>query len=169
MEARLVRVEGCPRAGCRGAIRNRPPSSSRLYMYIRSRFIYFGTMPRWVTTALALLMGFASWHLIFAGSRSPAPKSQVVFLPASSTTRPAATSSSLPRKSFQPSPPEQHHAKTCPRGCTLHGNCDEITGECACPFTHGGPACDEPRMPAWVPRGKSMRPRAILIEKKHYW
>ena len=36
----------------------------------------------------------------------------------------------------------------CPRGCTRHGNCNGLTGECACPLTHRGPACDEPTMPA---------------------
>ena len=36
----------------------------------------------------------------------------------------------------------------CPENCTLHGNCDERTGQCACPFTHSGDDCTRPRMPA---------------------
>ena len=36
----------------------------------------------------------------------------------------------------------------CVSRCTRHGNCNEITSECECPFTHGGAACDEPLMPA---------------------
>ena len=36
----------------------------------------------------------------------------------------------------------------CPPTCENHGNCNELTGECNCPLTHRGAACDKPTMPA---------------------
>lgn len=36
----------------------------------------------------------------------------------------------------------------CPAGCTEHGNCNELTGQCTCGLTRTGVACQEPTMPA---------------------
>ena len=55
---------------------------------------------------------------------------------------------SLPAPSTAKPLVEDDAGGACAAGCTRHGNCDAVTGECACPFTHGGKACDEPRMPA---------------------
>ena len=57
----------------------------------------------------------------------------------------AAPAGGAPRALAPPSPSTPPR---CPRGCTRHGNCNGLTGECACPLTHRGPACDEPTMPA---------------------
>ena len=55
--------------------------------------------------------------------------------------RPPAAHTAVPAEA-------QRDVLSCPVGCTAHGNCNELSGECACPLTHGGAACDEPRMPA---------------------
>ena len=39
-------------------------------------------------------------------------------------------------------------SKTCPAGCTRHGNCDAVTGTCSCPPTYAGESCDQPTMPS---------------------
>jgi len=39
-------------------------------------------------------------------------------------------------------------ARQCAVGCTEHGNCNELTGECTCGLTRTGPACETPTMPA---------------------
>ena len=49
--------------------------------------------------------------------------------------------------------------RTCPAGCTRHGNCDELSGQCACPPTYTGAACDVPTMPACSTRGRHGRRR----------
>lgn len=36
----------------------------------------------------------------------------------------------------------------CPPGCTEHGNCNGLTGECTCGLTRKGAACQTPTMPA---------------------
>ena len=49
--------------------------------------------------------------------------------------------------------------RTCPAGCTRHGNCDELSGQCACPPTYTGTACDVPTMPACSTRVRHGRRR----------
>ena len=44
--------------------------------------------------------------------------------------------------------------RACPEGCTEHGNCNELTGECTCGLTRRGPACQEPTMPACMLGGR---------------
>ena len=57
--------------------------------------------------------------------------------------------SSPPSMSVASSPPSMTVASSrCQAGCTERGNCNELTGECACPLTHSGAACDQPLMPA---------------------
>ena len=43
---------------------------------------------------------------------------------------------------------KQDEARTCSPGCTQHGNCNQLTGECMCGLTHTGPSCSAPTMPA---------------------
>ncbi|PNH02014.1 hypothetical protein TSOC_012044 [Tetrabaena socialis] len=38
--------------------------------------------------------------------------------------------------------------RSCPPGCTDHGNCDAETGTCECMFGFGGPDCSQRLMPA---------------------
>ncbi|KAL1526918.1 hypothetical protein AB1Y20_015609 [Prymnesium parvum] len=52
----------------------------------------------------------------------------------------APTDSGVPRPSASP-------PTACPKGCEVYGNCNELSGECACPFTREGAACDQPTMP----------------------
>ena len=44
--------------------------------------------------------------------------------------------------------PEAVERMACPSSCENHGNCNALTGECNCPLTHRGTACDKPTMPA---------------------
>ncbi|KAL1496640.1 hypothetical protein AB1Y20_014243 [Prymnesium parvum] len=44
-------------------------------------------------------------------------------------------------------------ASTCPAQCTLHGNCNELTGECTCPMTRRGASCEHATMPSCVAGG----------------
>ena len=60
--------------------------------------------------------------------RSPRPVA-----PAASTNAPAATAAT---------------ARSCPTGCSRHGNCNALTGECVCAPTHAGAACERPLLPA---------------------
>ena len=54
----------------------------------------------------------------------------------------------------------------CPAGCTRRGNCDQLTGQCSCPFTHGGSACDRPLMPACeLPDGETVNLSFLSSEK----
>ena len=36
----------------------------------------------------------------------------------------------------------------CVAGCSRHGNCNLLTGECVCGLTHRGESCNEPTMPS---------------------
>ena len=68
------------------------------------------------------------------------------------STVPPATAMTTPASRPAPSTArplvEADPGAACVPGCTTHGNCDAVSGECACPFTHGGKACDEPHMPS---------------------
>ena len=42
---------------------------------------------------------------------------------------------------------ETNISSLCPIGCERFGNCNELTGECVCPLSRKGAACEEPTMP----------------------
>lgn len=55
---------------------------------------------------------------------------------------------------------------SCPSGCTRRGNCDELSGRCDCPFTHGGASCDEPLMSACeLPDGETLNLSFLASEE----
>ena len=53
-------------------------------------------------------------------------------------------------------------AAACPVGCTTHGVCDPVVGQCMCPLTRTGASCSELALPACAVRGQPLRPTFLL-------
>ena len=53
-------------------------------------------------------------------------------------------------------------ATACPVGCTTHGVCDPIVGQCMCPLTRTGASCSELALPACAVHGQPLRPTFLL-------
>ena len=53
-------------------------------------------------------------------------------------------------------------ATACPVGCTTHGVCDPVVGQCMCPLTRTGTSCSELALPACAVRGQPLRPTFLL-------
>ena len=68
--------------------------------------------------------------------RASAPRAPTAAIPA-----PAAPAAST-------NAPAASTARSCPTGCSRHGNCNALTGECVCAPTHAGAACERPLLPA---------------------
>ena len=54
----------------------------------------------------------------------------------------------------------------CPVGCTTHGVCDPVVGQCMCPLTRTGASCSELALPACAVHGQPLRPTFLL---HHGW
>ncbi|KAL3917849.1 MAG: hypothetical protein SGPRY_006244, partial [Prymnesium sp.] len=53
----------------------------------------------------------------------------------------------LPLPLSSPRSGEEEGSNQCLPGCEEWGNCNRLTGECSCPFTREGSACQKPTMP----------------------
>eukprot|EP00965_Chrysotila_dentata_P020482 678736-Pleurochrysis_carterae.AAC.3 len=52
--------------------------------------------------------------------------------------------------------------RDCQHGCSLHGTCNLLSGECSCPISRIGPACEQLAMPDCVIDGEPLRMYSIF-------